>query len=265
MSRCDEQRLTVAVATQRSSTHGTPSHGRDGAFCRKPCTAIVPREGENHSPPYESRSGPAEGRATDQSRYSRPRSSADRRRRSKPGRHRHCRSSARRRGSGSRSRGDRAERQSAPVCKILDYGKHRFTEQKKQAEARKRQKVVEVKEIKLRPGIDEHDYDVKMRAVRRFFDEGDKVKVTLRFRGREMAHQDIGYRLLDRVKTETDERSPRSRRSRRWKAGRWSWSCRRSSVPCRRLTSAATRSLRSPGTRILTYPALASTSSCQSH
>ena len=90
-----------------------------------------------------------------------------------------------------------------PVCKILDYGKFRFTEQKKQAEARKRQKVVEVKEIKLRPGIDEHDYDVKMRAVRRFFEEGDKVKVTLRFRGREMAHQDIGYRLLDRVKTET--------------------------------------------------------------
>ena len=90
-----------------------------------------------------------------------------------------------------------------PVCKLLDYGKHRFTEQKKQAEQRKRQKVVEVKEIKLRPGIDEHDYDVKMKAVKRFFDEGDKVKVTLRFRGREMAHQDIGYRLLDRVKTET--------------------------------------------------------------
>ncbi len=90
-----------------------------------------------------------------------------------------------------------------PVCKLLDYGKHRFTEQKKQAEQRKRQKVVEVKEIKLRPGIDEHDYDVKMRAVKRFFEEGDKVKVTLRFRGREMAHQDIGYRLLDRVRTET--------------------------------------------------------------
>lgn len=90
-----------------------------------------------------------------------------------------------------------------PVCKILDYGKFRFTEQKKAAEARKKQKIVEVKEIKLRPGIDEHDYDVKMKAVRRFFDEGDKVKVTLRFRGREMAHQDIGFRLLDRVKTET--------------------------------------------------------------
>jgi translation initiation factor IF-3 len=90
-----------------------------------------------------------------------------------------------------------------PVCKILDFGKYRFLEQKKSAEARKRQKVVEVKEIKLRPGIDDHDYEVKMRSVRRFFDEGDKVKVTLRFRGREMAHQDIGFKLLQRVRTET--------------------------------------------------------------
>ena len=90
-----------------------------------------------------------------------------------------------------------------PVCKILDYGRFRFAEQKKAAEARKKQKVVEVKEIKLRPGIDEHDYDVKMKAVRRFFEEGDKVKVTLRFRGREIAHQDIGYRLMTRVKAET--------------------------------------------------------------
>jgi translation initiation factor IF-3 len=90
-----------------------------------------------------------------------------------------------------------------PVCKILDYGKFRFLEQKKAAEARKKQKIVEIKEIKLRPGIDEHDYDTKMKAVRRFFEEGDKVKVTLRFRGREMAHQDIGYKLLERVKAET--------------------------------------------------------------
>jgi translation initiation factor IF-3 len=90
-----------------------------------------------------------------------------------------------------------------PVCKILDYGKFRFLEQKKAAEARKKQKVVEIKEIKLRPGIDEHDYDTKMKAVRRFFEEGDKVKVTLRFRGREMAHQDIGYKLLERVRAET--------------------------------------------------------------
>jgi translation initiation factor IF-3 len=90
-----------------------------------------------------------------------------------------------------------------PVCKILDYGKFRFLEQKKAAEARKKQKIVEVKEIKLRPGIDEHDYDVKMKAVHRFFEDGDKVKVTLRFRGREIAHQDIGYRLMTRVKAET--------------------------------------------------------------
>lgn len=92
-----------------------------------------------------------------------------------------------------------------PVCKLLDYGRFRFLEQKKQAEARKKQKTVEVKEIKLRPGIDKHDYDVKMKAVHRFFEEGDKVKVTLRFRGREMAHQDLGLKLLERVKTETSE------------------------------------------------------------
>jgi translation initiation factor IF-3 len=90
-----------------------------------------------------------------------------------------------------------------PVCKILDYGKFRFLEQKKAAEARKKQKVVEIKEIKLRPGIDDHDYGVKMKSVRRFFEEGDKVKVTLRFRGREMAHQELGYKLLERVRSET--------------------------------------------------------------
>jgi translation initiation factor IF-3 len=89
-----------------------------------------------------------------------------------------------------------------PVCKVLDYGRFKFLEQKKAAEARKKQKTVEVKEIKLRPGIDDHDYEVKMKAVRRFFEEGDKVKITLRFRGREMAHQDIGMKLLDRVKAE---------------------------------------------------------------
>ena len=89
-----------------------------------------------------------------------------------------------------------------PVCKILDYGRVRFLEQKKAAEARKKQKVVEIKEIKLRPGIDDHDYETKMKAVRRFFDEGDKVKITLRFRGREMAHQELGMKLLDRVKLE---------------------------------------------------------------
>ena len=89
---------------------------------------------------------------------------------------------------------------SPPVCKLLDYGKYKFAAQKKAAEARKKQKVVEVKEIKLRPMIDDHDYDVKMRAMKRFFEEGDKVKVTLRFRGREMAHQELGTKLLDRVK-----------------------------------------------------------------
>ena len=90
-----------------------------------------------------------------------------------------------------------------PVCKLLDFGKYKYQEQKKQAEARKRQKVVEVKEIKLRPMIDDHDYDVKMRSMVRFFEEGDKVKVTLRFRGREMAHQELGVELLNRVKDDT--------------------------------------------------------------
>jgi translation initiation factor IF-3 len=87
-----------------------------------------------------------------------------------------------------------------PVCKLLDYGKYKYQAQKKAAEARKRQHVVEIKEIKLRPMIDDHDYDVKMRAMKRFFEEGDKVKITLRFRGREMAHQELGYQLLNRVK-----------------------------------------------------------------
>jgi translation initiation factor IF-3 len=87
-----------------------------------------------------------------------------------------------------------------PVCKILDYGKFKYQAQKKAAEARKKQHVVEIKEIKLRPMIDDHDYDVKMRAMKRFFEEGDKVKITLRFRGREMAHQELGYQLLNRVK-----------------------------------------------------------------
>jgi translation initiation factor IF-3 len=90
-----------------------------------------------------------------------------------------------------------------PVCKLLDYGKYKFQEQKKAAEARKKQKVVEIKEVKFRPMIDDHDYDVKMRSMLRFFEEGDKVKVTLRFRGREMAHQQLGTKLLDRLKDDT--------------------------------------------------------------
>ena len=96
-----------------------------------------------------------------------------------------------------------APNSSPPVCKILDYGKYKYQAQKKAAEARKKQKVVEVKEIKLRPMIDDHDYDVKMRSMQRFFEEGDKVKVTLRFRGREMAHTELGVRLLEKVKAET--------------------------------------------------------------
>ena len=90
-----------------------------------------------------------------------------------------------------------------PVCKILDYGKFKYEAQKKANEARKKQKVIEVKEIKMRPGIDDHDYEVKMRAVRRFLDDGDKVKMTIRFRGREMAHQDLGLKVLQRVQAET--------------------------------------------------------------
>ena len=92
-----------------------------------------------------------------------------------------------------------------PVAKILDYGKFKFQEQKRAAEARKKQKVIEIKEIKMRPMIDDHDYEVKMKAIRRFFEEGDKVKVTLRFRGREMAHQELGHRLLNRVKADLAE------------------------------------------------------------
>ena len=92
-----------------------------------------------------------------------------------------------------------------PVCKILDVGKFKYEVQKKKNEARKKQKVIEVKEIKMRPGIDEHDYQVKLRSMRRFLEEGDKVKVTIRFRGRELVHQDLGLRVLDRVRGELGE------------------------------------------------------------
>lgn len=92
-----------------------------------------------------------------------------------------------------------------PVCKILDYGKYKYEAQKKANEARKKQKIIEVKEIKLRPNIDEHDYDIKMKAMRRFLEEGDKVKVTMRFRGREMAHQDIGMAVLVKVREALDD------------------------------------------------------------
>ncbi len=91
-----------------------------------------------------------------------------------------------------------------PVCKILDFGKFKYEQQKKKNEAKKKQKVVEIKEVKVRPNIDENDYQVKMRAMKSFIDEGDKVKVTLRFRGREMAHQDIGIKVLERIRNELD-------------------------------------------------------------
>jgi translation initiation factor IF-3 len=91
-----------------------------------------------------------------------------------------------------------------PVVKILDYGKFKYEQQKKKNEAKKKQRVIEIKEIKVRPNIDENDYQVKMRAMKSFIEEGDKVKVTLRFRGREMAHQDIGIRVLERIRTELD-------------------------------------------------------------
>jgi translation initiation factor IF-3 len=92
-----------------------------------------------------------------------------------------------------------------PVCKILDYGKYKFEEQKRRAEMRKKQKVIEVKEIQLRPVIDKHDFDVKMRSARKFIEEGDKLKVTLRFRGREMSHQDLGTEVLNRVKATLED------------------------------------------------------------
>ncbi len=94
-----------------------------------------------------------------------------------------------------------------PVCKILDYGKYKYESQKKKNEARKKQRTIDVKEIKMRPGIDVHDYDVKLRAARKFLGEGDKVKVTMRFRGREMAHQNLGLNVLHRVRDDLEELS----------------------------------------------------------
>lgn len=94
---------------------------------------------------------------------------------------------------------------SPPVCKIMDFGKFKYEQQKRESEARKKQKTIEVKEVKFRPGTDTHDYDVKMRNVFRFLENGDKVKVTLRFRGREMAHQELGRDLLQRVAKDIEE------------------------------------------------------------
>lgn len=92
-----------------------------------------------------------------------------------------------------------------PVCKIMDYGKFKYETQKREAEARKKQKTIDIKEVKFRPGTDTHDYDVKMRNVVKFLNEGDKVKITLRFRGREMAHQQLGAELLKRVAADVEE------------------------------------------------------------
>lgn len=94
---------------------------------------------------------------------------------------------------------------SPPVCKILDYGRYKYEAQKKKNEARKKQKVIEIKEIKMRPNIDTHDYDVKMRSIQKFIGEGDKVKVTMRFRGREMVHQELGLAVLQKVRDELEE------------------------------------------------------------
>ena len=147
-----------------------------------------------HSSPAESAGARPEGRPAHQRRHPRSRGSPDRQGRCQPRNHPH----RRRAGQGRRRPVSIWSRfrptPCRPICKILDFGKYRFQEQKKQAEARKKQKVVEVKEIKLRPMIDDHDYQVKMRSMERFFEEGDKVKVTLRFRGREMAHQELGTR-----------------------------------------------------------------------
>ena len=92
-----------------------------------------------------------------------------------------------------------------PVCKLMDFGKFKYQEQKKAHEARSKQKQVQVKEVKLRPGTDENDYQIKLRNLKRFLEEGDKCKVTLRFRGREMAHQEFGLRQLERVKADLEE------------------------------------------------------------
>jgi translation initiation factor IF-3 len=92
-----------------------------------------------------------------------------------------------------------------PVCKILDYGRFKYQDQKKKNEARKKQKTIDIKEIKMRPNIDTHDYDVKMRSINRFIADGDKVKVTMRFRGREMVHQELGLKVLDRVRNQLEE------------------------------------------------------------
>ncbi len=92
-----------------------------------------------------------------------------------------------------------------PVCKVIEYGKFKYAAQKKAAEARKKQKVIEVKEIKYRPNIDEHDYEIKLKSIKKFINSGDKVKITMRFRGREMSHQDLGAKVLQRIREDLNE------------------------------------------------------------
>ena len=98
-----------------------------------------------------------------------------------------------------------APQASPPVCRLMDYGKFKYSEAKKQHEAKLKQKIVQVKEVKFRPGTDDGDYNVKLRNLTRFLEDGDKTKITLRFRGREMAHQEIGMRMLERLKQDLDE------------------------------------------------------------
>jgi translation initiation factor IF-3 len=146
-----------------------------------------------------------------------------------------------------------------PVCKILDYGKYKYEEQKKKNEARKKQKVIEVKEIKLRPSIDDHDYEVKMRSMVKFIEEGDKVKVTMRFRGRELAHQELGMNVLVRVR-DGHRRPPRDRQPSAlpgW-GGATITRLRNGRVAARRRAVALSRIFRCPNSRPRAAPKSAS-------
>ena len=156
----------------------------------------------SHSSPDESPGAGKQGWAAHQRGDSRPRSPSDPARRRQQ-RHRSIADALAAAQEAGLDLVEISPNAAPPIVKILDYGKYKYQEQKKAAEARKKQKVVEVKELKYRPMIDDHDYMVKMRAMERFFEEGDKVKITLRFRGREMAHQELGTKLLNRVKDDT--------------------------------------------------------------
>ncbi len=160
--------------------------------------------GEDPFAAHENRSRPDEGWSENQPRYPRARSAGDRRRWLNKG-VLNVFDAVQLAEDQGLDLVEVSPNSTPPVCKIMDYGRFRFQEQKKAAEARKKQKTIEIKEIKLRPAIDDHDYGVKMKAMKSFFEEGNKVKITLRFRGREMAHQDIGMKVLDRVKQDIVE------------------------------------------------------------